>query len=173
MFQLPHRQPSDGAKVEFQQILDTDPKPLPCPVQMDSDARDTTDLSARRFSISMQLLDCRTCDCCGLTKPYHDDPTFPEDDECPFKRRHLVNGFQPAWKCTCDRCDGARYFGANRPKIITFYRRDHGGQAPWEFLRLNKDAPNALLCAKCYNEQSEKDELHSGQLHIILYLLIL
>ena len=158
----PHRQPANGETSDFRKILDTDPKPLPCPVNMNSDARETADLAARRFSISMQLFGSRKCDCCGLTKPYHDDPTFPNHSECPFRPRHLVNGYERAWKCNCNRCDGARYFGAGRPKVIDFYRRDHEGRAPWEVLDLDKNEPNAWLCAKCYKEYDVKEEHFNG-----------
>ena len=149
---------------DFHKILDTDPKHLPCPVKMNSDAKETADLAARRFSISMQLFGCRTCDCCGLTKPYHDDPIFPDAADCPFRPRHLINGYERAWKCNCERCDGARYFGAGRHKVIDFYRRDHEGRAPWEVLGLDKNEPNAWLCAKCYKEHDVKEEHFNGDL---------
>ena len=166
MLNPPHRQPAEGDTSDFRKILDTDPKSLPCPVNMNKDARETADLAARRFTVSMQLFGCRTCDCCGLTKLYHDDPTFPDAQDCPFRPRHLVNGYERAWKCECNLCDGARYFGAGRPKVIDFYRRDHRGRAPWEVLRLDKNEPNAWLCAKCYREHDVAEDRFNGEVNL-------
>ena len=147
-------------------ILDTDPKSLPFPVNINPNARETADLAARRFSVSMQLFGCRTCDCCGFTKLYHDDPTFPDAKDCPFRPRHLVNGYERAWMCNCDLCDGARYFAAARPNVIGFYGREHQGRAPWEVLGLDKNKPNAWLCAKCYREQDIADERFNGDVNL-------
>ena len=175
MLKPPHRQPVNGATSDLQMILDTDPKSLPCPVNMNPDARVTADLAARRFTISMQLFGCRTCNCCGLTKLYHDNPTFPEAHDCPFRPRHLVNGYERAWKCDCNLCDGARYFGAGRHKVIDFYRRDHRGRAPWEVLGLDKNEPNAWLCAKCYREHDVAEDRFNGEVNRSprLFLLVL
>lgn len=97
---LPHV-PDEGSNYEFWKILDTDPKYCPCSVKMDSDITEISTLAERRFGISIQLFNCHTCHCCGLTKPFHDDPTFPADADRPFPLWHLVKGYQQAWKYRC------------------------------------------------------------------------
>ena len=144
---------------DCQELLDTDPKHHPCPVKMNDCSKDTVLLAGRRFAISMQLFDCDRCSCCGFTKPFHADPTFPPDSDCPFPPKHLAEKYHPAWKCDCEMCKGALYYGAKRNKIMDFYRQQHGGREPWEVMPSEEEGrPNAMLCNSCYHEQSAKDE---------------
>lgn len=85
---------------------------------------------------------------------------FLQTRTVPPPPRHLVKGYQPAWKCTCKRCEDSRCYGAKWPGIIQFYRQEHDGQSPWDVVPTenNNNKPNAILCAKCYKEQSPKEE---------------
>ena len=112
-------------------------------------------MSARRFAVSMQLFDCNTCSCCGLTRPFHDNPEFPKLDDCPFKPRHLNAKYYKAWKCNCETCNGKKYYAAKRPSVMKRYKNTHDNKDPWEVMDDEQmDQPNALLCNNCYQEQS-------------------
>ena len=141
LHQQPEPQPQEDSKSkqskgkvqhshnDCQELLDTDSKHHPCPVKMNNNSKETVLLAGRRFGISMQLFDCNNrCSCCNFTKPFHDDPTFPPDSDCPFSPRHLADKYHPVWKCDCKKCKGALYYGAKRDKIMYFYCQQPGGQ---------------------------------------------
>ena len=90
MLYPPHRQPAEGETSDFRKILDTDLKPLPCPVNMNTDARETADLAARQFTVSMQLFGCHTCDCCGLTKPKESQHRTNQGSTPTNELRHCI-----------------------------------------------------------------------------------
>ena len=123
-------------------------------------------MHGRRYELSTLLFNVQSCSCCGLVKPGHDDPHFPENT--PFERKHLMIKYHPAWECRCDNyCKGSQFYCAKRKTHISHYQRLHSNLNPWEVLNCNKNEPNAVLCTNCYNEVHSKnlEELEYGRVH--------
>ena len=165
----PHRMPErvadadpddahdDPLPPDYEDIINSDPKPHPSPVSMSEDAIKKTIAASRRFGVSMQLFDCKACSCCGLTSPTHCDPDFPHDTECPFPRKHLKLDFKPAWRCNCEICNLGIYWPTGRPRLMEQYAPNHHGKHPWEVMTNEQEGiPNAQLCPRCYKEKSIK-----------------
>jgi len=133
-----------------------DPRPYPTAMAMSQVSKSRHVLSGRRFEISMLMYDVKQCSCCGRTQPGHVDPYFPKD--VPFDWKHLMNKTHSAWHCTCDGfCKGSQFYGAKKRTEINLFQTKHGGETPWDFLGVDKNEPNAILCDACYYEIESKD----------------
>jgi hypothetical protein len=55
-------------------ILNNSPRAYPTPKAMDDEARLNLQCAGRRFEIAQLCFDIKTCDCCGVTRPYDVDP---------------------------------------------------------------------------------------------------
>ena len=147
-------------------ILDSNPLPYSSPVAISEDLKNKATLHGRLYELSTLLFNVKSCSCCGLVKPGHDDPHFPENT--PFERKHLMIKYYPAWECRCDNyCKGSQFYCAKRKTHISHYQRLHSNLNPWELLNCNKNEPNAVLCTNCYNEVHSKnlEELEYGRVH--------
>ena len=98
----------------------------------------------------MYMFQSDICSCCGRVKPGHVDPYFPKNS--PFERRHLLNPYHKAWKCTCPKCEGCQFYCHQMKSHIQFFEDNHNKKTPWDFLGCSKDANNAVLCDSCYKE---------------------
>ena len=176
----PHRMPEriadansdyeqdDALPPDYEEIINSDPKPHPSPVSMSEEAIKKTLFASRCFGVSMQLFDCEVCSCCGLTSPTHIDRDFPKDKDCLFPRKHLNVEFKDAWHCNCERCNLGMYWPTGRHKLFGEYAPNHDGKKPWEFLpNAEEGKPNAQLCTRCYNEKSVKSEDLERELFVI------
>ena len=133
-----------------------DPNPYPsfCPITDESMTNHL--INGRRFEISQLMYSINTCDCCGRTQPFHEDPFFPSN--APFKRRHFCRKYFPAWHCQCDNfCKGSQFYPSKKSSLLKYYKEKHNNKFPWEILNCPRNSPNAILCNHCTNEISSKN----------------
>jgi len=154
----------------FHYILDSSPKFFPTASGMKESAKKKHAIYGRRFEISLLMYEVDKCTCCGRVQPGHIDPDFPNNT--PFERQHLMNVYHEAWHCNCNGfCKGSQFYATKKKSEISLFKTKHNGKTPWEFLSLNKNHPNAVLCDYCYREINYKDT--NGKYLIFQYLLCL
>ena len=139
---------------EYKSILHNKPKPYPTPFAMSNLSKKKHTLHGRRFEVSMYMFDCESCSCCGRVKPGHVDPYFPNNS--PFERKHLLNPYHKAWKCTCKSCKGCQFYCDERRSHMYYFAANHNKLTRWDFLGCSKDANNAVLCNSFYKEIDSK-----------------
>lgn len=113
-------------------------------------------VQGRRFEISMLCFTIETCDCCGRTMPFHNDPFLDHSgDAAKFRHKHLASKFYEAYHCTCDDvCKGAQFYCADCPNHRDAYETVHSVAIQTAF----EDGPNAKLCEFCYFEYQGKPD---------------
>ena len=134
----------------YKSILDNKPNPYPTSFRMSTESKKKHTIHGRRFEVSMYMFQSDSCSCCGRVKPGHVDPYFPRDS--PFERKHLLNPYHKAWKCTCKKCKGCQFYSNGMRSQIQFFKAIHNNLTLWEFLGCSKDANNAVLCNSCHKE---------------------
>ena len=143
-------------------ILNNYPRPYPCPLKMDSIAANDHVVNGRRHEVSMLLYAVDQCECCGKVQPGHVDPIFPEHPT--FERKHLMNKYHRVWQCNCDEfCKGSQFYPTQKPIVLKKYKLHHGNRAPWEYMSVEKEDPNAVICHKCYDEIGSSGGPTSGK----------
>ena len=152
-------------------ILNNYPRSYPCPVNMDSTAAKDHVVHGRRHEVSMFLYVVDQCECCGKVQPGHVDPIFP--DHPTFERQHLVNKYHRVWRCTCDGfCKGSQFYPSQKPTVINKYKLHHGNRAPWDYMSVEKEDPNAIICHKCYDEIGSSGGPTSGKSFSSTYVVL-
>lgn len=156
----------------YKSILDNAPKPYPTSFAMSNLSKEKHTLHGRRFEVSMYMFESNSCSCCGRVKPGHVDPDFPRNS--PFERRHLINPYHKAWKCTCEKCKGCQFYCDRMRSHIKYYKLHHNNLNPWEVLGCSEDENNAILCDSCYKEvdHSKVEGKGSNFFHLSLSIYI-
>ena len=145
----------DTPTVAIMNIMDNDPKPHASITPISQESIEKHILCGRRFDVSMLMYSVNSCSCCGRTEPVHLDPEFPFD--APFERKHFIHKYMKAWHCKCQEyCKGSQFYSYRKRSSLDMYRDNHNGQSPWEFMNLNQDEPNSLLCFLCHDEISSR-----------------
>ena len=125
------------------------PRPIPTPVTMDPDVEREHTRIGRRFEVSQLMFPVLKCACCGVVRPFHDDPDFPNSPAQVLPRHHLAVRPKDAYHCTGQCCDGSQFWATGRPVIMAAYRRAHGvSRSP---------LPNCTVCSECADEVKTKD----------------
>ena len=89
------------------------------------------------------------CACCGVVRPFHDDPEFPDTTGQVMKRHHLTVEPKDAYHCTCDHCHGSQFWAIRRHAIARAFREAHGvSQNP---------QPNCTICSDCAIEVTTRN----------------
>ena len=60
-------------------IKDNDPQPYTSITPISSESKKKHTICGRRFDVSMMMFSVHTCDCCGVTMPFHKDRYYPKD----------------------------------------------------------------------------------------------
>ena len=137
----------------YENILNKSPKIYPSTTKITNSNAEKHALFGRRFETSMLCFDVFNCECCGRISIFHDDNLLPKSNSNIINPRHFSSRKHYAWKCCCSGiCNGEQFYCSKRPKQIEFYKQNHKGKFPWEFLHLPKHECNAILCDFCYRD---------------------
>ena len=90
---------------------------------MDADAEHEHMLLGRRFEVSQLMFPVLKCACCGVVRPFHGDPEFPNNTGQVIQRHHLTVEPKDAYHCTCNHCHGIQFWAIGKHTIMRAFLR--------------------------------------------------
>ena len=105
----------------------------------------------------MLCYDVSNYDCCGMICINHDDNLL--EKKIFINQSHLTRIKHNSWKCCCiSICSGKQNYCTQKTTQISYFRIQHDGKAPWRFLNITEENPNASICDFCYKDVADDND---------------
>ena len=127
-------------------LMSTPPNSFPTLKPLHPEDAQKMSLAGRRFEIAQLQLRVQSCSCCGVTKPFYDDPFAAYDSVNErFHRSHLSDSYHLARHCRCEGfCKGSQFFTSRSQNV---YNEEHpGGEFDFDTL------PEEPVCKQCHKD---------------------